>query len=54
MMELVSTNGIASRPTNRDRLQCRPLVPIFQDYRSYKDAGGIEGGENDQGRGSAV
>ena len=48
------TNGIASRPPNSDRPQRRPLVPIFQDFRSYKDAAGIEGGENGQGRGLAV
>ena len=48
------TSGIASQPPNGDRLQRRPLVPIFQDFRSYKDAAGIEGGENGQGRGFAV
>ena len=29
MMKIVATNGVASRPPNADRLQCRPLVPII-------------------------
>ena len=30
MMKIVATNVVASRPPNGDRLQRRPLVPIFK------------------------
>ena len=36
MTEIVATNVVASRPPNGDRLQRRPLVPIFKIIFKYE------------------
>ena len=44
-VEIVATNVVASRPPNGDRLQRRPLVPIFR-YVPAPTPPPLMGGEN--------
>ena len=35
MKKIVASNVVASQPPNSDRLQRRPLVPIFSVYKFF-------------------